>query len=378
MKNSMIPQMNEPLFPANRKKAFDELIAMNDLAEKEHRPLFSDFNDKEMMYYFLYAKSNMNQEANRTDITIKEYERELEMMVRQLIEYGADMGLDLDQIIDGSLFKSMGNRHLRRYQVWIANESPYVRKKGAYSAATMERKTVIWKSFFHFLHKTGYIQQPLHEGLLSATVRKDDRPNRDLGPGEVIQLLDYFNKVKHPIVFSMIHTMVATGMRNQEFCLLKESDIKYDSILGEYFLMVTGKGNKRREIPIKPKLMDSIINYRRARMLPADFPNNNHQPLFPTSTGRAFSPSYLAQYLGRAIEQSELPFLKHRESRVTAHVFRHSFAIISYLNGVDIYGIMRSLGHEKIDTTMVYLQKVMNREQHAIHRWKEGALGTYI
>jgi hypothetical protein len=39
---------------------------------------------------------------------------------------------------------------------------------------------------------------------------------------------------------------------------------------------------------------------------------------------------------------------------------------------------MRSLGHGKIDTTMVYLQKVMNREQYAIHGWKEGSLDKHI
>jgi len=39
---------------------------------------------------------------------------------------------------------------------------------------------------------------------------------------------------------------------------------------------------------------------------------------------------------------------------------------------------MRALGHEKIETTMIYLQKIMEREQHVVHQWKDDALGRYI
>ena len=64
--------------------------------------------------------------------------------------------------------------------------------------------------------------------------------------------------------------------------------------------------------------------------------------------------------------------------KLTPHVFRHAFAIISKINGVDIYDIMRSLGHEKIETTMIYLEKVFEKERHAIHSWKPEGFGEYI
>ncbi|OMP65622.1 tyrosine-type recombinase/integrase [Domibacillus epiphyticus] len=368
----------QDLFPTDRKETFKHLIAIKELAEKQNRPSFEDFNDRDMLLYFLYQQTNIDESKNRSSRTVREYERELAMMIRHMFEYGKDMDLDLDIIVEGSLFKNMGKRHVRRYQEWVSKESPHVKKKGSYSAATLARKTVIWKSFFQFLYRSRYIEEPVHEGLLSATVRKDDRPNRDLGPGEVIQLLDFFKKAEHPVLFGMIHTLVATGLRNEEFGTLKVCDVKYDGLLGGFYLDVDGKGNKKRSIPINPKVMDSICNYRKARLLSTDFPNDSSEPLFPTSKGTPFTASYLAQYFGNAIERTNLPFLANRKTRITAHTFRHSFAIISYLEGVDIYKIMRALGHEKIDTTMIYLQKIMERDHHAIHEWKSGQLGEYI
>lgn len=72
----------------------------------------------------------------------------------------------------------------------------------------------------------------------------------------------------------------------------------------------------------------------------------------------------------KAIEKTELPFLKTRSSYISPHVLRHSFAIISHMSSVDIYDIMRSLGHARIETTMIYLEKVFEKERHAINEWK--------
>ena len=64
--------------------------------------------------------------------------------------------------------------------------------------------------------------------------------------------------------------------------------------------------------------------------------------------------------------------------RITPHYFRHAFAIISRLNKVDVYDIMRSLGHERLETTEIYLAKTFEKENHAIHSWKPELFGQYI
>lgn len=349
-----------------------------DLAEKMRQKPFHDFSDIEMVQWFLHRKKHLNEEYDRSERTIKEYSRELSLFIEQLLQYAEEIGLDIDYIIEGSLFKSLQSRHIRRYQEWLAKRSPYVLEKRSYSAATLARKTTILKSFLKFLYDVKYVNEPLHEGLRIATVRKDDRPNRDLGPKEVMKLLQYFKEKNHPIVFGIIHVLTTTGLRNEEFCKLKVKDLIYDSILDQYYLDVQGKGNKRRQVPVREKPFNSIIQFRKARELPDIHESDPDSPLFTTNTGKAYTPSYLSQYLTKAIENTNLPFLETRSTKITPHVFRHSFAIISYLSGADIYDIMRSLGHEKIETTMIYLEKIFERERHVIHEWDSEVFGEFI
>ncbi len=349
-----------------------------DDSEKNGQLAFHDFTDVDMMKWFLYERRYLNKANDRTEKTVREYERELLLFIEQLFTYSLEIDIDIAHIIEGSLFKSLQSRHLRRYQEWLATDSPYVIRKGAYSPATLERKTTIIKSFFVFLHKVGFIQQPIHEGLRIATVRKDDRPNRDLGPADVVLLLNTFRDAKHPIMFGIVHVLTTTGIRNEEFCTLKVKDLKIDAIQGGYYLDVLGKGNKRRHIPLKEKVVQSIQRFRRARGLPPFEQAELESPLFTTNTGRAYSPSYLSQYVKKEITNLDQVRLSDQTLKITPHVFRHAFAIISKLNGVDIYDIMRSLGHEKIETTMIYLEKVFEKERHAIHSWKSDAFGEYI
>ena len=349
-----------------------------DEAEKEGQMAFHDFTDPDMMKWFLYERRHLNQKNDRTERTIREYERELLLFIEQLFTYSTEIDVDVAYIIEGSLFKSLQSRHLRRYQEWLATESPYVVSKGSYSPATLERKTTIIKAFFAFLHRVGYIQEPIHQGLRIATVRKDDRPNRDLGPVDVVTLLNTFRDMQQPIMFTIIHVLTTTGIRNEEFCTLQVKDLKVDSIQGGYYLDVLGKGNKRRHVPLKEKVVHSIRNFRHARgLLPIEQAQLD-DPLFTTNTGRAYSPSYLSQYVKKEITSLEQLKLSDQTMKITPHVFRHAFAIISKLNGVDIYDIMRSLGHEKIETTMIYLEKVFEKERHAIHSWKSEGFGEYI
>ena len=349
-----------------------------DLAEKNQEKQFADFSDVEMIQWFLYRKEHLDRQHDKSLRTIKEYERELTQFVEQLVRYSEEIDIDMDYIIEGSLFKSLSPRHIRRYQEWLAERSPYVQKNGSYSPATLARKTTIIKNFLQFMYEVEYIHEPLHKGLFTATVRKDDRPNRDLGPQEVIQLLDHFRKINHPVAFAIIHILTTTGLRNEEFCKLQVRDLQYDSINGGYYLNVLGKGNKRRQIPLKEKILNSIRMFRNARGLEDLSVADKESPLVTTNTGKAYTPSYLSQYLSKMIKETNLPFLLHRSSPIGPHTFRHAFAIISHKSGVDIYQIMRSLGHEKIETTMIYLEKIFEKERHAIHGWNPEVFGEYI
>lgn len=54
---------------------------------------------------------------------------------------------------------------------------------------------------------------------------------------------------------------------------------------------------------------------------------------------------------------------------ITPHIFRYTTATIALNNGMPIADISRLLGHEKIDTTMIYAQSSMEdvRTGHRKH-----------
>ncbi len=227
------------------------------------------------------------------------------------------------------------------------------------------------------MHQVDYIKHDVTRFMKSTTVDRDERPNRDLGVYEVMDLLDFFSeKIDQPVIFGIIHLLLTTGMRNEELCQAKVGDIEYDRDRERYYLHITGKGNKKRIVPLHDKVVESINRLRSARLVPSIEESEADMPLVVTSTGKAYSPSYLSQYFTSVMKRVRLPSLEGKT--VTPHSFRHAFAILSYREGVDVYTVMRSLGHEKIETTEIYLPKEMEKDEHAALHWKKTLISKYL
>lgn len=75
----------------------------------------------------------------------------------------------------------------------------------------------------------------------------------------------------------------------------------------------------------------SIKEFRKIRGLAPSEAVEKDSPLFATKTGNAYSPSYLDQIFKREFSNIE------SDKVITPHIFRHAFAIISHINGADIY-----------------------------------------
>src|SRR5690625_882286 len=106
----------------------DQMQNRIDEAEKKRLPKFHYFNDVEMMKWFLYERKFLHIQNERTEATITEYRRELVMFIKQLLTNGEEIDMDIDEIVDGSLFKSLQSRHLRKFQEWLATKSDHVKK----------------------------------------------------------------------------------------------------------------------------------------------------------------------------------------------------------------------------------------------------------
>ncbi|MEB7773578.1 tyrosine-type recombinase/integrase [Kurthia gibsonii] len=354
---------------------YRHLQLQQDNNEKKKMNQFEGFSDIDMLFWYIHQQKHLDKSKENSKRTKTEYTRELKQFISHLLKYGQEMQLDIEVDMSESILKHIESRHLRKYQEWLATSSPYIKAGRSYSPATLSRKTTILKSFFTFLYESKYTLHNAAAGLKIASVRKDDRPNKDLGPVEVQRILDGLLEVDLRY-YTMVLTLVTTGLRNEELCNLTMGNIKQDTIIGGYYFEVVGKGNKKRDVPIKRSVLDKIINYRAAYYLSSLHESKEEDPVFVTRNGKKYTPSYLAQALKKVIHE-KLSHL-HIQNNVTIHSFRHAYAIISHLNKVDVYDIMRSLGHEKIDTTMIYLQKVIDRSNNAIYSWNDNVLGSHL
>lgn len=326
------------------------------------------FNDLELIYLFVHNKKDMNDKKNRMTNTKQEYIRDLLIMYKQLLTNQERFHIDITFHVQDkmpSLFSSLKQSNLRKFQEWLLEE-PLGKGKKPYAAATLNRKMVILKSFLAYLYQNDYIQTPLHEKMLSSNVREADIPNRDLSSNEVIQLLDYFKE--HPIIHCFIAILTTTGLRIRELCTSRISDITYQD--GDYWLNVMGKGRKQREVLLHPNIIEGIKLFRLRRRLDFQLDSTDDSPIFTTANGMPYSYKYLSNYLTRHINNADLTFIKMRKSPITPHFLRHAYAIISAENGATLESISPSLGHSSYRTTARYLEKRLSRKNSASHTWK--------
>ena len=129
----------------------------------------------------------------------------------------------------------------------------------------------------------------------------------------------------------LISMLYGLGLRISELSSLKLSDIK------EGWIVVHGKGNKVRELPILESLQALITQYLKRR-----------------------SPKrYLFEKGNAPMNAAQLRYIltklfKSQGLKVTPHQLRHSFATHLLNNGARIADVSELLGHETMATTQVY------------------------
>ena len=141
----------------------------------------------------------------------------------------------------------------------------------------------------------------------------------------------------------MIQTLLETGTRVSEFVALRVGDVS----LGERMVVVeSGKGGKRREIPIRIEL---------ARLLSMHIGKRRSGPLFVSrEKGNGGSRVYSRQRIGQIVR--EIAHEAGIAKRIYPHLLRHTMATRLLAIGMDIADIQKFLGHADISATRIYAE----------------------
>ena len=143
---------------------------------------------------------------------------------------------------------------------------------------------------------------------------------------------------------AMLTMFFETGIRCLELCSIKEEDIR------DGFILINGKGNKQRAVPITPILRKALSRYDRVR---AEYFRDKRTDNF-----------YFLSFSGRMLNNGAVDFIIKKRGagiegvRISPHTCRHFFAQQQIRMGTDIYTISRLLGHENISITQIYLNSL--------------------
>ena len=147
---------------------------------------------------------------------------------------------------------------------------------------------------------------------------------------------------------AMLEVFYAGALRVSEIIGVKMEDLKLE--LG--YVLVRGKGDKERMVPIGRSAMEALGSYlRKAR--PVLVSGNTCPWLFPGRGARQLS----RQSVWAMVRASSLATGR----RVSPHMLRHSCATHMVENGADLRTVQTILGHADISTTQVYTHLALDR-----------------
>lgn len=142
--------------------------------------------------------------------------------------------------------------------------------------------------------------------------------------------------LKHRVLLAL---MYSGGLRAREVSRLKLSDV--DS--GRMMIHIRqSKYNKDRYVPLSKYMLEGLRKYYYACQ-PVEYLFNGNEP------GTPLSVRGMQWALREAVKKCKL------QKGITLHTLRHSYATHLLEYGMDIVSIKELLGHERIETTLIYL-----------------------
>jgi integrase/recombinase XerD len=262
---------------------------------------------------------------------------------------------------------------------------------GFAKSSSVARKISVFRSFYRFLWIEKIIDNnPL--SLISQPKKLKKLPDF-LTVEEMLQLLDTANKDKSDFgikIATILEVMYSTGLRISELVKLPISSLVFDGNSNN-ILLIRGKGNKERIVPIGKMAINMINKYRQLK----DLLGQGESKWLFTGNYRASRKKFSFENQGeinlqqekQTIEETinnkkqqqnlqnklatktDLPLTRNRvnsmfkelaivakldPSRIHPHIIRHSFATHLLQNGIDLRTLQEILGHNSLATTEIY------------------------
>ena len=251
----------------------------------------------------------------------------------------------------GTSLEHAGTAQLRRYISAMAGQG--------LAARTVARRLSCLKQFYQFLFAEGH--------------RSDDPADILDSPKLGAPLPKYLTEAEVETLLSVVHgddtpkglqtaalveLLYATGLRVSELVSLPLNAVTR----GQSMLVVRGKGDKERMVPMGTAARDAIDAYLALRSSLLK-PKQTSPWLFPARSkqGHLTRDGFSKTLKRLAVEAGLSP------SRLSPHVLRHSFATHLLANGADLRSLQQMLGHADISTTQIYTHVLEERMKKLVN-----------
>ena len=222
------------------------------------------------------------------------------------------------------------------------------------SAKSLARARSSIKSFYFYCILSKKIKSSEIYNLASPKLPKNIP--RAVSAKQIEKVIDILKSEKNKFLqlrnSALIYLLWGCGLRISELLSLNNQQIKDD------FIVIFGKGNKERIVPLLPEIKIKItewIKWKHKNL------THNNDALFISRLGKRLGPRYVQKLVEKLRYQLDL------DKNFTPHSLRHSFATHLLMNGVDLRTLQMMLGHSSLSTTQHYL-KVTNKFAENVYK----------
>lgn len=212
---------------------------------------------------------------------------------------------------------------------------------------TKARKLSTVKSFFNYLEGIDVLKNNPASHVISPKI-----PQREasyLNGEEYQRLMQTVRDVATPYYWQRDLTIVTiflhTGIRLSELVSLTLDSVD----LSEGTILIHGKGNKERRLPLNTEVSLVIEKYLAKRS------EAETESLFVSKLGKGLSSRSVYHLIKRYLKKAGI-----NKEKLGVHSLRHSFGASLLNKGINLVVIQELLGHTKLETTRRYLH--INKE----------------
>ena len=261
---------------------------------------------------------NYQKELQKSDRTLQSYQSDLQVFAQWFKENNNET-LSLVKITPTDV------RHFKRYLI-----------DSGFKPSTISRKLLSIKYLLEWGWQTKRIQ---YRFPLPKLLKQVPSAPKWLKKTEQHALVRHFEQIGLVRDLAIVKILLNTGLRVQELCNLKWSDIKLFERKGS-LIVRNSKGEKYRTVPLNKDARNAFqsLNYQNYK--------GSDKFVFQGQRG-PLTPRGVQLMLNRHISKSNL-------SHISPHQLRHTFCKNLVNANVSLEKVALLAGHEKLDTTKIY------------------------